>query len=561
MASVVGLVLRQNTVSLIHLDDAYGQPLALNSHASPVAGRSQTLMDVLVIVACRFLLSVMFLIAGASKLLNGFANSRKALGEFGVPTFLVKPFGIALPFAELTIGCLLLLSSSALLGAIAAFSALVIFNAAIATNLALGKHPSCNCFGQLHSEPIGWKTFARNSVLAGVAGALAWSLHLYPSQSIWPLIRSLSSTQIGWAVIAIIGTIGFALEGFLVLHLFRQNGRLLLRIEALEARPVAGNQPASVRPVPFVGLPIGSKAIPFDLPNTKGGRATLDSLLSGAKPLLLISTDPNCGPCNSLMPEVAVWQEKMAGELTIALLSHGRFSDNQKKAAEFGLKNVLVEKKHEIAEKYQALGTPTGVLIRSDGTIGSPAMGGADAIRQLLTTRAWTEAGFVAFMAARALPPPPAPPKPTLPVGSPVPAFALPDLDETVVESVSFNGNGTVLLFWNPGCGFCQKMIPQLKEWEQNKPSTAPRLVLVSGGSRDANRAMGFESTVLLDDKFAVGQSCGASGTPSGVLIDAKGKIASTLVVGAPGVMSLLSGDNVASALEKISVARAGSSH
>jgi thiol-disulfide isomerase/thioredoxin len=219
----------------------------------------------------------------------------------------------------------------------------------------------------------------------------------------------------------------------------------------------------------------------------------------------------------------------------------------------------MVEKNRKIAEQYQAVGTPTGVLIRSDGTIGSPAMGGADAIRQFVSNKAWTEAGFAAFMTASALPPQPQPSKPTLPVGSPVPAFTLPDLDGSAVESASFNGNGTVLLFWNSGCGFCQKMIPQLKEWEQNRSATAPRLVLVSGGSLEANREMGLESTVVLDDKFAVGQSVGATGTPSGVLIDAKGKIASALAVGEAGVMALLSGDKVTSAVAKIAVARTGS--
>src|SRR5205823_1360753 len=32
--------------------------------------------------------------------------------------------------------------------------------------------PSCNCFGQLHSRPIGWNTFASNSVLAALAYGL-----------------------------------------------------------------------------------------------------------------------------------------------------------------------------------------------------------------------------------------------------------------------------------------------------------------------------------------------------------------------------------------------------
>jgi len=261
------------------------------------------------------------------------------------------------------------------------------------------------------------------------------------------------------------------------------------------------------------------------------------------------------------MPDVVTWQKTLPAELTTVLLSHGRHRDNRAKAAEHGLDNVLVEKNLDIATKYHAAGTPTGVLIRTDGTIGSPALGGADAIRQFVANKAWTEAGFAAFMTARALPQQPAPPKSTLPVGAPVPAFTLPDLDGSMVESAKFNGNGTVLLFWNPACGFCQKMVPQLKDWERERTPTVPRLVLVSGGSREANRAMGLESTLLVDDTFAVGQLFGANGTPSGVLIDAEGKIVSTLAVGAPEVMALLSGEKLAGATAHVASARAGPSH
>jgi hypothetical protein len=42
-----------------------------------------------------------------------------------------------------------------------------------------------------------------------------------------------------------------------------------------------------------------------------------------------------------------------------------------------------------------------------------------------------------------------------------------------------------------------------------------------------------------LDQQFATGRAFGASGTPSTVLIDAEGKVASEVAVGAPAVMEL----------------------
>jgi len=259
------------------------------------------------------------------------------------------------------------------------------------------------------------------------------------------------------------------------------------------------------------------------------------------------------------MPDVAVWQRELSEELTIVVLSHGRLADNRAKATAHGISNVLIEVDHKIAEQYHALGTPTAVLLRSDGTIGSPALGGADAIRQLLTHKAWTELGLAGLMKALGFPAKPAPPAPSLPIGAAAPVFELPNLKGEKVNSSKLDGNNTVLLFWNPGCGFCQKMLPQLKEWEVRQPPHAPRLVLISGGTVDSNRAMGLESSVLIDGNFAIGGSFGSRGTPSAVLVDGNGKIGSTLVVGAPGVMELLSGIKAEAAVPPASL-RVGAS-
>jgi peroxiredoxin len=511
----------------------------------------------LILLTIRLVVSGLFLVAGVTKLLGGLANSRKSLTDFGVPEWLVGPASIVLPIAEICTALLLFPTFSAQLAAISAFALLLIFNAAIATNLIMGRNPNCNCFGQLHSSPIKWTTFGRNCVLAALAGFAMWQIPRYPSLSLLQVVQGLSTKDLAVVALAVLGFSAIAVETFLVLHTLRQNGRLLLRIEALEAKAALGQQPQMPVRQALHGLPVGTKAVPFDLPKVSGGRSSLDTFLGEGKPVVLISTDPNCGPCNALMPEVVNWQKSLAAELSIVLLSHGRESDNRAKAKEHGLQNVLVEKDHKIAEQYQALGTPTAVLIRADGTIGSPAMGGADGIRQLITTKAWTEPGFVAFMQGLGHPPQPPTPKPKVPIGAEAPAFTLPDLDGNTINSANFNGTGTVLLFWNPGCGFCQKMLADLKNWESKKAASAPRLMLVSTGSRDANRTMGLESTVLIDDKFAVGQSYGASGTPSAVLIDGKGKIASGLAVGAPGVFELLNGKIVIASVPEIPTARA----
>jgi peroxiredoxin len=62
-------------------------------------------------------------------------------------------------------------------------------------------------------------------------------------------------------------------------------------------------------------------------------------------------------------------------------------------------------------------------------------------------------------------------------------------------------------------------------------------MLFVSAGTQEANEAMGLNSPLVLDQQFSVGRAFGAHGTPSAVLIDEKGKIASEVVAGAPSVL------------------------
>ena len=220
------------------------------------------------------------------------------------------------------------------------------------------------------------------------------------------------------------------------------------------------------------------------------------------------------------------------------------------------LKNVLLQKDWEVSESYEARGTPSAVLISADGKVASPVAGGAEGIRGLLS--------YAVGQGAQ-LPMQPHQPQsegqpcpncgkvhagaPTMPaaqkIGEPAPEVKLADLQGTTVELKDFKGQETLVLFWNPGCGFCQQMLPEIKHWEENRPEGAPKLLFVSAGTEEANREMRLTSPVILDQQFAVGRAVGASGTPSAVLVDAEGKIASQVAVGAPAVMELASADKM----------------
>lgn len=97
-----------------------------------------------------------------------------------------------------------------------------------------------------------------------------------------------------------------------------------------------------------------------------------------------------------------------------------------------------------------------------------------------------------------------------------------------------------MLLFWNPRCGFCQQLLPELIAWEQDRPPDAPELLVISTGDAAANTAERFASPVFLDAASSAMAAFGAGGTPMAVAVDAAGRVSSPLGTGAPGVKQLL---------------------
>jgi peroxiredoxin len=288
--------------------------------------------------------------------------------------------------------------------------------------------------------------------------------------------------------------------------------------------------------VPLRGLPIGTKAPAFQLAGLRGETLTLESLRAADMPVLLTFSDPQCGPCNALMPDLGRWQREHASRVSIALISRGSAEANRNKASEHGVRSVLLQQDREIAERYLVTGTPSAVLVAADGTIASALAEGADAIAALVGHATGTPAsvtgthdncgaGTMVAGAAR--------------LGDRAPAVRLPDLDGAI-RDLAARREATAVLFWNPSCGFCQQMLEQVKAWEARPPDGAPGLLIVSTGSVEANQALGLRSTILLDQQFATARAFGATGTPSSVLVDAEGKIASLVAVGAPAVMSVL---------------------
>lgn len=490
----------------------------------------------------RLALALVFLVAGAAKLADP-AGSRRALREFGLPAVSAPALGAALPLAELAVGAGLLFAGTARWAAGGALALLLLFTGVIGYNLARGRAPQCHCFGSLHSAPAGRGTLLRNVVLAVMSGIVVWQEWRVTGRGGqgflgWPGIVDGAQIVVAAAVVLVIAVL-FA-QGWLLLGLLRQNGQLLLRVEALEAAVGAGRE--AVDPQRASGLPAGARAPGFELPDLAGGTTSLDMLRAAGHAVVLVFSDPECAPCAQLMPVLERWHRGHGDAFTLAVLSRRsrRPGSAPQEGSVPGFAPVLLQKDREIAEAYQVEGTPSAVLVRPDGTVGSELAAGADAITALLARVAdqgrpgtvETITGGDTDAASSSLPT----------RGDPAPSFTLPGLDGHPVALADFRGLSTLLIFWDPGCGFCGAMLDDLKAREERPAAGTPRLLLVSGGTADANRAMGVRSPVLLDPGFRVGRAFGAHGTPSGLLIDAAGRIASDVATGAPDLIALMDG-------------------
>jgi peroxiredoxin/uncharacterized membrane protein YphA (DoxX/SURF4 family) len=502
------------------------------------------------LLVCRIVLAVVLMLAGASKLAD-LAGSRRALIDFGLPEAFAGPAGVLLPAAELTAGVALIPLFSARFGAIGAGVLLVAFCAAIANAVAHGRAPDCHCFGQVHSAPASWRTLARNLVLVGLAGFVA--IAGWHSAGV-SATRWVARLPAPWlvaiaAAIVILGLIGF--QVWFSLQLLSQNGRTLGRLEALETTLAAIATGAGLPAVPRGplgeglrggGLPVGSEAPAFELEGVDGELYALETLLGDGREQMLVFTSAGCGPCDAVMPDLSRWQREHAQRLTISLVATGDAGENRAKAGKHRLVRVLLDSERQVSNAYEANGTPMALIVDPDGRIISPTVGGPEAITTLVaqaTRPALAVQHLAAGNGANGNGAQLAPAPDTSQVGEPAPELVLSNLDAQQVALRDLYTERTVALFWNPGCGFCQRMLDDLRAFEDDRPASAPELVVISSGDPEHVREQGIRSPLVLDRDGEAMNAFGAGGTPMGVLIE-DGKIASHVAAGADAVFELL---------------------
>ena len=113
-----------------------------------------------------------------------------------------------------------------------------------------------------------------------------------------------------------------------------------------------------------------------------------------------------------------------------------------------------------------------------------------------------------------------------LEVGTPAPAFILPNLDGAPISPADFAGRRVLLIFSSVSCPACTEMYPHLRDFSEAHRQV--QVVMVSRGAAGENRALvegqGFAFPVLTWED-GVAQAYGVPGTPFCYVVDEAGVI------------------------------------
>ncbi|MGI8550208.1 MAG: peroxiredoxin family protein [Dehalococcoidia bacterium] len=214
---------------------------------------------------------------------------------------------------------------------------------------------------------------------------------------------------LAWLLIGLLAWVAFQLA--------RQHGRVLLRLEELERQNTQQNllttllgdasratgfdahgqhaesQPGSEHAglaglrsladsrLLRTGLTVGTPAPSFRLPCLAGGDLALEDYRGHQ--VLLVFSDPNCGPCNNLAPQLEQLHRDATG-LTVLMVSRGDAKANHAMVTEHGLSFPIgLQRQWETSKLYGIFATPVAYLIDEQGMIAARVAAGPEAVLAL----------------------------------------------------------------------------------------------------------------------------------------------------------------------------------
>ena len=175
---------------------------------------------------------------------------------------------------------------------------------------------------------------------------------------------------------------GFARMGTPVAYLVDEKGRIakpvavgarevpeLAEDVAGRGRRLASERPLSESLIEREGLKAGVSAPTFELPDLGGRPVSLAD--EHGRRVLLVFSDPECGPCDALLPDLARLEREHRGNgLAVVMVGRGEPEENRRKAEAFGVEfPVVLQPGWRLSKQYGIFATPVAFLIDEEGVI------------------------------------------------------------------------------------------------------------------------------------------------------------------------------------------------
>ena len=174
-------------------------------------------------------------------------------------------------------------------------------------------------------------------------------------------------------------------------------------VTALARDCLTTERPLSESRIERNGLKAGSAAPLFRLPNLIGGTLALENYRGHT--VLLVFSDPHCGPCDRLAPLLAQFERAhRGGDPAVIMVSRGDPEETLSKMRRFEIEfPVVMQNRWQLSKEYGIFATPVAFLIGADGVIQKDVVKGADEILELAREQTMSAKGAQEHARAQAV--------------------------------------------------------------------------------------------------------------------------------------------------------------
>ena len=305
-------------------------------------------------------LSAVLLTSGVAKLRDARAT-QDAFVALRVPTVVpAGPSAAALPWVEIVLAVLLLVSPAAVawLPAAAVLLLMLAYTALIARALRFDEPVSCSCFGSIGNHEVGPQTLARNVLLSVLAALALW--YVLDGGSAPNAFGALGEPG-WWALLATAAAVAVAL---------------------LVAAPPSGGSVTSPSGADVELLDYERQPIPYGVLTRLDGKSSTLAEIASTQARFLFFLNTHCASCQRIAAQLDGWADRLDPAVGILAVY---FDENVAERAAGHRKEMATwEPELNVQRVLGITSNPSAVLLGADGLLAGGPVKGEDNILELV---------------------------------------------------------------------------------------------------------------------------------------------------------------------------------